>query len=282
MPFTNLRSAPVVTDASKEKKVREIKDKIELLGSALDSMEKEKQKREREQEQFLGVAGDVESKTVELETLNTKLSTVNQELTAKEARLSKLEGLEEKISYAELTLKDLNKKINELKDLDTQIEIAHERFNTLESNYLERVVEIEKSIDGLENEKKIVEDRIRFANEDLKKTRSEMVSAIGKLDEMNKEIDKKTGQLGELANKMTVLEQKTAEKIAKTKSDLDTELSALKEKTIRECSAKSLELDKREIELNEKIKWQESDRKYLQEVKKDLETTYKIKIKRVI
>lgn len=288
MPFIN-RQTKQLTEADEDKRLEEVVKQTKIFSNKIAELRKEEEEKLANHQEFLGASNNLSSivkeikeKKEELEKLNTTLSE-SQEKILKNSKLykkevEKLEEVKKESGKIRNQLVLLQKKSDGLSRIEEKIGLANIKLKDLENNYNKRAIEINKNIDNLEKNKEISEKKLKLINYEIDKE-------ISKLSKLKEEIPVISKTIELLNNKKEVVSGEILSlkiKFNEDKDKYEKELLKLKDNFNKECKIKVKELENRECEVNERERLQKEDRIYLIQLKNDLESTYKIKIKRVI
>lgn len=282
---------------------KEAKAQLKQLYLDIENAKKDQVQALKDREQFLGAVGDKEAVLVELGLVKIELNktkeeveaskktqaglveknaNLSQEIEIKEAKIKELGGINDEIDVAKNKLALIEQKKQELPGLEQKISSLNAKITQLETDYQTKAGEVALSLNKLVQEKEISEKKLHLVNSELEKINASIKSNQILLLKTEQSLAEKTNEVAKLASSISGLEFGFNKKFREENENLTARLQKIKDKFNEECNRRVKELDEREGMISEKIKWQEADRNYLQEVKKDLEVTYKKKINRVI
>lgn len=283
MAFSNKKSVSLVqTDVKREIIKKELQNQIEVLGAIKDQMEAEVKARQKAHEDYLGASEDITSLLEQKSNLNNELFDLGAKINTAKSELSKYNGIKELISEAKSELERLNNQKNELSLVENHLENGRNDLFKLQNDYNEQELSLQSKIDVMKSEICNFEEKISVLKSEESEKTKEVNDLVVKLEDLNKRVSASSRELDKLLTKIAESKKQAELSASDAKNTLETELSSKKREFDQNCAIKIAEIEKLQGELSEKIKWQEADRNYLKEVKADLESTYKVKIKRVI
>lgn len=279
MSFGNNQETTFITS---EQKLKKLKAEISTLGSVLDGMKSEIETKKAEQEQFLGASNDVEAKKGELKSFMMQLSVLDAELNAKKRETKKFEDLTAKLAQSKADLeviraeeKKLTAKRYESLDVHRETQILIAKYKKERESLEGRLETLKADLNASESYLKEIDKEIAQKNKLLSERKTE-------LETINQEIEKQAVLWNKIKDDKKDYLKNWEEEKKREVMNLGSYIQAEQERFEKIKGKKKEEADLLAGELSEKEAWLKEDRNYLREVKKDLETTYKVKIKRVI
>lgn len=278
MGFQNPKSVGLPTDVKKEAKKREIQQQIDALNTTKESLDKEIQAKEEARVEFLGASESINDKLAELSELYTRIATLKQDLDIGNKKLASLKDLDDKIASAKETLTSYEEKSQAFADLDEQLMTKQGDLNTFILEYNQKIDEKTNKLTELNKELANKQDKLGRLNEELGSKLESGVLVTKEYDLLNKKVDSTQQLHKDLTAKIENLKEMYKNVEINAKNELAGHLAGIKDKFDSENAKKVADLEKREGELNDQIKWLETDKKYLRTVKAELEQIYKKKI----